>query len=148
MIITRPLARAAAAFALAAIAFAAFAAGKAPPVVEGTRTDAKEIAAILASIATTVPQDKTLADRLLRLNIDVRSVSVSRFTPDDVKESGGDLRRGDVNYRFTAADLPATDTKECAIWSTFTFVRRQHLWLPTSKTANYLANGAQHCKAP
>ena len=139
---------------LAAVALSAsilpvtHAAGKAPPVIEGTRSDAKEIAAILASIATTVPQDKTLADRLLRLNIDVRTVTVSPFTAEDVKQRGGDLRRGDVNYQFSTSEPTPAALKECAIWSTFTFVRRQHLWLPTSKTANYLANGPQHCKAP
>ncbi len=148
MIITRILARASAAAALAIALPAALAAGKAPPVVEGTRTDAKEIAAILASIPATAEPDKTLADRLLRLNLDVRSVNVGRFTADDVKQDPVNLRKGDVDYLFSMTQPGDRITKECAIVQTFTFTRRGHLWLPTNKTANYLANGPKHCKAP
>ncbi|RYF47977.1 MAG: hypothetical protein EOO27_36375 [Comamonadaceae bacterium] len=78
----------------------------------------------------------------------MKSINVGRFTEDDVKLSGGEQRRGDVDYRFSTTQPSERVTKECAIWSSFSFTRRGHLWLPTSKTANYLANGPLNCRAP
>ncbi|UYL85432.1 hypothetical protein gp30c [Acidovorax phage Alfacinha1] len=131
-----------------ALCGAVHAADKQPAVIEGTRTAPKEIAAILSSIPATTPDDKTLADRLLRLNLDVQSVSVGRFTSDDIQQSGGVLRRGDVNYLFRTSEPSDRVKAECAVWNTFAFHRRGHLWLPKTKTANYLMNGPGHCKVP
>ncbi len=125
---------------LAVLCGAAHAAGKAPAIIEGTRSDPKEIAAILESIPATTPEDSTLADRLLRLNLDVKFVMVSRFTAEDVQQSGGILRRGDVNYLFTTTEPNDRVKAQCPIWSTFAFTRRGHIWLPKTKSANFLAN--------
>ncbi len=133
---------------ISSLAPVAHAAGRATPVAEGTRSDAKEIAALLQTIPTTLQQDTTLADRLSRLSMDVRFFQVSRYSADEVKDSDGRLRRGDVLYRFTTTDPTPQAVKECALWSTFSLVRRANIWMPTTKTANYLLNGASHCKLP
>ncbi len=130
------------------LCFSVHAAGKAPAVVEGTRSDAKEIAAILESIPTTTPEDSTLAERLLRLNMDVKFAMVSRFSTDDVQQSGGTLRRGDVSYLFTTTEPNERVKAQCPIWTTFRVTRRGKLWLPATKSANYLMNGPGHCKVP
>lgn len=127
----------------------AFAADKAPAVVEGTRTSPNEIAAILAAIpvAKSLP-DKHLGDRLLRLNIDVKMVNVGVFTADDVQSSRGLLRSGDVDYMFTTSTPSEHVLKDCSIGSSFTLTRRGHLWIPSSRTANFLLNGPPGCRLP
>lgn len=106
----------------------------------------------IQKILRTVPfADKTmypsLAERLPNLGLQVERVEVGALTADDVAQSHGLYRRGDVQYVFSTNEPNDVVKKICPIWSRFTLIRRGGKWLPDDRTSNFLVSGFK-CAAP
>lgn len=107
-----------------------------------------EIDRVLASIPSqdrSMPY-KTLGERLPNLGLVVKLITYGQVEPDEVKQSGGLYKRGDVLYRFSTNEPNPAIRSICPISSVFSLVKRGSKWLPDDRTANFLVSA--RCVAP
>ncbi|MGZ5056411.1 MAG: hypothetical protein ACXWAT_15920 [Methylobacter sp.] len=91
---------------------------------------------------------KNIGDRLPKLGLSVKSISIGKLQADEINESGGLLKKGDALYSFFTNEPNEIVSTICPIQSLFVFLKRGNKWLPWDRTSNFIMHGYGYCKAP
>lgn len=111
-------------------------------------TDPVEIQKILVQIPYNDKEMpyKNISERLPKLGLTVSLVTIGKLAEDEYRNSNGLYKKGDVLYQFVTNDPNTVVTSICPIFNSFDVIKRGKLWIPTSRTANFLMN--YKCVAP
>lgn len=102
------------------------------------------------NIALTPEIDKVISiipnlkQGLKNSGLQVQRLEHGQYTYDDIKNSQGLVKQGDISYNFYTSE--PSEKLPCPLLRSFMVDKRGDKWIPRTKTANYLMTG--NCTLP